>query len=91
MLYLPNLSYLHVITTEILQFLYNRVKSFSVGRTSVLRCDLKYGRLTDKKKLTVYLRFKDKVNKLDANGSPALALVHLSSLKVWIAKAKRTA
>ena len=31
---------LHVITTEISPFLYNRVNSFSVGRTSILSCDL---------------------------------------------------
>ena len=38
---LPTKSELHVITTEISPFLYNRFKSFSVGRTSILSRDLK--------------------------------------------------
>ena len=40
LIYLPNLSQLNVITTQISPFLYNRVESFSVGRTSILTCDL---------------------------------------------------
>ena len=38
--YTTLLSQLHVITTEISPFLYNRVESFSVGRTSIITREL---------------------------------------------------